>query len=100
MRIRINPSSVQLWLSSRDTYEWANRDGHCWPCSQLSDSRLFVEFDSNGLCDLTIDGKSGDCDSNELSAICADFLKNPLPEAHPAYFVAVGQFDDGRVVPA
>jgi hypothetical protein len=99
MRICINPSSVKLWLSSNDTYEWAHRDGHAWPGSSLIGRRLFAEFDSNGLCDLTIDGKSGDCDVNELNAITSDFLKSKLPTTHPAYLIAVGQFDDGWIVP-
>jgi hypothetical protein len=82
MRTRITPSSFKLWLSANDTYSWAHKPGAAWPSSQLSGSRLFVEFDSNGLCDLAIDGLSDrDCNSNELTAIVADSVK--LPAGHP-----------------
>lgn len=64
-----------IWLSARDTYEWAHRTGASWPCSTLSGHRVFAAFDSNGLCDLTIDGKDGDCDAHELSAIISDLSK-------------------------
>lgn len=95
MRILIHESSVKLWLSARDTYEWAHRSGSSWPCSQLSDHRLFVEFDRNGLVDLSVDnGNSGCSDANELNAITSDFLAQKLPKAHPCYFVAVGQFQN------
>jgi hypothetical protein len=93
MRTQINASSVKLWLSSSDTYAWAHRTGAAWPCSQLAGRRVFAEFDSNGLCDLAIDGKSDeDCDANEFNAITSDHLASKLPRDHPAYFVAVGQF--------
>lgn len=92
MKIQINPTSVNLWLSANDTDQWANRAGSHWPCSQLSESRVFASFDTNGLCDFTVDGKSADVDGNELSAICADHLVLMLPKTHPCYDVAVGQF--------
>lgn len=92
MRIKVNPDSVQLWLSSTDTYLWARRDGAAWPGSQLSGCRVFAEFDSNGLLDMSIDGESRDCDANEFNAITSDHLRGKVPADHPAYFVAVGQF--------
>lgn len=92
MRVKITPTTVKLWASARDTYDWANRPERRWPCSTLADSRVFAEFDSNGLLDLAIDGHSdADCDAHELSALCADLLAPKLPETHPAYFVAVAQ---------
>jgi hypothetical protein len=91
MRVSINPSSVKIWLSANDTYNWAHKSGASWPGSQLSGCRLFAEFDSNGLLDLAIDGRSDtDCDGNELSAICADHLARKLPREHPAYNGSVG----------
>ncbi len=96
MKTTINPISVKLWLSARDTYDWANRTAARWPCSQLERKRLFVEFDTNGLCDLAIDGKSQDCDANELNAIVVDHLDGKLPESHPCYFVVIGQFRAAR----
>lgn len=91
MKLQIFDSGFNLWLSANDTSDWADRPGECWPCSELSGHGLFVQFDSNGLCDLSIDGNDGDCDNTELSAIVADHLDR-LPESHPCYFVAVGQF--------
>lgn len=93
MKTQIFKDGFNLWLSANDTEAWANRAGACWPCSSLEDHRLFVQFDSNGLCDMAIDGKDGiDCDGTELSAIVADHMRNKLPKDHPCYSVAVGQF--------
>lgn len=93
MRILINPTTVHLWLSAEDTRKWANRVGSAWPCSQLSGHRLHAEFDTNGLCDLSIDGKTGgDCDANEFNAVTSDYLRAKLPADHPVYFISVGQF--------
>ena len=92
MRVAIQPSSVSVLFSAKDTYEWATRPGHAWPCSQLSGNRVVASFDSNGLTDLSINGKDGDCDAVELTAICADALKTRLPIDHPAHYVACGQF--------
>ena len=93
MRLQIFDSGFNLWLSARDTYDWAHRPNCSWPCSQTSDNRLFVQFDRNGLCDLTMNGKDADMDGTELSAIVADHLRDRLPKEHPCYFVAVGQFE-------
>jgi hypothetical protein len=94
MRIQINETSVSLWISARETEDWATRPSASWPCSQLRGRRLFAGFDRNGLCDLAIDGKSDvDIDGNELTAICADFLRANLSENHPCFDVAVGQFN-------
>jgi hypothetical protein len=87
-------NSVAIWLSARDTQEWARRPGDAWPCSALAGRRVFASFDSNGLNDLSIDGGRGeqDIDGNELSAICADFLERKIGPEHSCYFVTVGQF--------
>ena len=76
MRIKsTGANSYTLWLSATDTYNWAHKPGAHWPCSDLSGHRACVCVDSNGLCDLTIDGKyDQDCSGNELSAIVADHL--------------------------
>ena len=96
MRAIIHPSGVNLWLSARDTYDWAHRSGSSWPCSQLSDRRVFAAFDTNGLCDLSIDGGKGeqDIDATEFNAIVSDHLAKRLPKDHPSWFVVVGQFQD------
>ena len=93
MRIRDHGDSVMLWVSARDTEDWATRPGAAWPCSTLRGRRFFAAFDTNGLYDLTIDGRSdADIDSHEFNAITADFLAERIGNGHPCYFVTVGQF--------
>ncbi len=103
MRVRDNGNSVVLWASARDTDYWA--DGYnpvtgehhgAWPCSTLRGKRFVAAFDTNGLYDLTINGRfpgeHDETDGHELSAICADLLATRLDKEHPCYFVTVGQF--------
>jgi hypothetical protein len=95
MRAAISPSAFTLWLSSADTARWARggTGNGMWPCSDLSGKRVKADFDSNGLLDLTVNGKrDAYVSSNELSAIVADFMESKLSEDHPTHFVAVGQF--------
>ncbi len=76
-RIQRSAYGVKLWLSARDTYDWAHRSGNSWPCSQLSGRRLFAAFAPNeDLVELSIDGGRGnqDCDATEFNAITDDFL--------------------------
>jgi hypothetical protein len=78
---------TRLWLSSRDTWDWAHKPGAFWPCSQLADRRVFAEFEPNGdLVDLAIDGGRGeqDIDSTEFNAMCSDFLRSRFGPDHPA----------------
>lgn len=75
----------QLWLSKIDTDNWAHRPNCSWPCSQVSGHRLFVCVDKNGLVDFTIDGKTKDIDSNELSAVVADHLPNDCKHLWPCW---------------
>lgn len=93
MRISISKNSATLFVSARDTYQWAHKPGASWPCSTLSGRRFAVTFDRNGLVDLTVDGKYDvdDVDGHELAAICADLLATKLPATHPAYDFAVSQ---------
>jgi len=59
---------------------------------------LMAVFDTNGLLDLTVDGRNaGDIDGHEFSAIVADHVRGRLPAEHPCYFVACGQFEVSRV---
>jgi len=92
MKLQTFNSGFNVWISARETDNWAHRPGSSWPCSQLAGRRLWVQFDRNGLCDMAIDGRFRDCDATELSACVADHLTGRLPESHPCYFVAVGQF--------
>jgi len=75
MMIRRYGTVVKLWLSRRDTYDWAHRPGTSWPCSTLSDHRLFAEFDNGDLVDYTIDNQGGvNVDCQEFTAITDDFI--------------------------
>jgi hypothetical protein len=88
MRKRIDDNGFTLWLSKNDTYDWAHRSGESWPCSDLSGKRCRIDFDSNGLCDFTVNGRDGaDVPSDELSAIVADHIWSHLPDGHPGRFV-------------
>ena len=94
MRLQDNGMSVALWLSARDTYDWAHRPGSSWPCSTLADRRVFCAFDRSGLVELAVDGNDApdDLDAHELNALTSDFLARRLKPDHPCYFVTVGQF--------
>ena len=93
MRLQDSGDSLAMWVSTNDTYDWATRIGSAWPCSELSGHRFFAAFDTNGLVDLTVDGKDdSDIPCDELNAIVADLLEDRIPKDHPCYFVTVGQF--------
>lgn len=93
MRTHITPDQITLWLSKRDTYDWAHRANASWPCSTIAGKSLCASFDDNGLYNITINGRdTGEVDGHEFNAITSDFLRAKLPEAHPLYFVTVGQF--------
>ena len=94
MRVVDMGTSVSLSVSASDTYDWARKPGAAWPCSTLSGHRFVAYFDSNGLYDLTVDGRDApdDIDGHELSAICSDMLRDRLAQDHPVWFVTVGQF--------
>jgi|WetSurMetagenome_2_1015567.scaffolds.fasta_scaffold200160_3 hypothetical protein len=95
MRVRIREHEIALSASADDTSQWAHRPWERWPCSALSGHRFVATFDRNGLCDLTVDGRHDrgpEVMADELSAICADLLREKLPQDHPAWCIAVGQF--------
>ena len=87
MRIKeTGPNCYSLWLSARDTENWATRPDTRWPLSSVRGSRVVVCVDSNGLCDLAIDGQSDtDCDGSELEAIVADHLPARLRHLWPCW---------------
>lgn len=99
MRTQITETSIKLWFSAGDTHSWTHRPGAAWLGSTLAGRRLVVEFDSNGLCDLRINGHSAvypDVSATELNAITSDFLRDKLPEDHPLYSITVGQFNNQK----
>lgn len=76
MRIKREGTTVRLWLSANDTYNWAHRPDASWPCSQLAGKRLFAEFDDGDLIDYSIDGDGYvDMPADEFTAITDDFIK-------------------------
>ncbi len=96
MRLKDHGSGFTLWVSAGETYDWARKPGAAWPCSTLEGKRIRADFDTNGLLELTIDGRTaGDVDGTELSAIIADHAGTVLATDHPCYFVAIGQFHAG-----
>jgi len=88
VRVQVTEHQVSVWLSAEDTECWANRldDNGCWPCSELSDRRLFAAFDCGGIVELEIGGGRGeqDVDAYELYACLSDYLRGhkELPEDH------------------
>src|SRR5262245_7216944 len=99
MRMQVTDHGVTLWLSANDTYAWS-RGEHVklpgkgrWPCSELANRRVVASFDSHGVNDIFVSGPDSDPSANEFNAITSDFLALKLPKDHPAYFVAVGQFE-------
>jgi hypothetical protein len=82
MRLTQNDDYVMVWVSAKETYEWAHKSYASWPCSELSSNRFFAAFDRNGLYQFTMNGKDADVSSDELMACCADFLYPKLTEGH------------------
>lgn len=104
MRLKDNGTAITVWISADETRAWARGNGAgqgCWPCSELEGRRLRADFDSSGLLDYTIDGLDGLeqrrrglwVPADEWNAVIADHLRTRLPQSHPCYFVAVGQFE-------
>ena len=76
MRTQVNGSTTKIWLSANGTYDWAHKIGASWPCSTLSNRRVFAEFDDGDLIDIVIDGKSADnIDAHEFNAMIADLTE-------------------------
>ena len=82
---KTSPKGYTLYLSKSDTYKWASRPGKRWPCSTTSNKRLCVCVDSNGLCDLTVNGKLEDINGDELEAIVTDHLPQKLKHLWPVW---------------
>lgn len=88
MRKINSPHFTKVWISARETYDWAHgfpvrgftRSGLRWPCSTLSGRRIFAEFDALGnLIELSVDGKSFDADAQEFDAL----IESAIGDAHP-----------------
>lgn len=74
MRKNGEMGNCSIWLSARDTYDWAHRSGASWPCSTLSGHRMFACVMDDDLVGFSLDGRTGaDVDGAEVDAILADF---------------------------
>ena len=74
VKIKGKRGDCVVWISAKDTYNWAHRAGASWPCSTLSGKRLCATIQNDDLVDITINGKYGiDADGYEVDAILADF---------------------------
>ena len=80
MRTQRYGNTVKVWLSANDTYDWANRPGESWPCSELSNKRVFAEFDHGDLVNVQINGRDRDVPIDEFNAMIEDFLGSVNPE--------------------
>ena len=83
MRIKDIPNcGTRVWISARETYAWAHKPGARWPCSTLSNKRLFAAFDTRGdLVNIAINGRSdADCSGAELDALLEDLIGSAHPE--------------------
>ena len=88
MKFHLEEGYLDLLLSEGEIYLWVNKSGAEWPCSDLLGSSLFVEYDSNGICEVT----NSKVTSDELNACVADHLENCIPNNHPMYYIVIGQF--------
>ena len=74
MKIEKQGTTVKLWLTAEDTYEWAYGR---WPRSFLAGKTLFAEFRNGDLIDYAVNGKTGgdiDLPADEFTAITDDFI--------------------------
>lgn len=91
MRIKVHyneskPVGYTMWLAAHETYNWAHRAGASWPCSTTSNRRLCVVVDTNGLCDLTVNGRdNGNVDATEIDTIVADHLPDECKHLWPTW---------------
>jgi hypothetical protein len=78
-------TGYRMSLSARETYAWANKPGSVWPCSEISNRRLSVEIDRNGLYCVH---PSNIGYSAELEAIVADHIPDEVKHLWPTWLVA------------
>ena len=86
MKVIQSEYGTSIWISARETAEWATQPGKRWPCSELAGRRVFAAFDARGnLVDMAIDGRTDtDCDATEFDALTSDFLAARFGSEHPA----------------
>jgi hypothetical protein len=82
-----------MWLSARDTYNWAHKPQRAWPCSAVSNRAIVVSVDDNGIYDISgVKEVIGD----ELEAIVGDHLpadcRHLWPTWEPKPVAATSEF--------
>lgn len=101
--VDIGPDWIGITAHGGQLWQWANRTGSMWPCSELADlDGITVGFDTNGLVEceedpapsIDDDGiSSSSLMGDELSAWSSDVLRTAgLDPNHPCHFVCVGQY--------
>jgi len=77
MKIKKTGSTTKVWLSQNDTFRWSHRPNAQWPCSTISDKRVYVELDkANDIVEVKINGRNAkDLDSHELRCCLNDLTK-------------------------
>lgn len=79
MRLKIEGTRKRLWLSARETWDWANRHNLRWPCSTLAGAHLYAEFLEGNLVDYALDGHhSMELTAAEFDSITDDALTGRL----------------------
>lgn len=75
--------TIKVWFSAKDTYEWAHKPNAAWPCSTISNKRIFAEFHNGDLVDIAINGKclsdENSIDGYEFNAFVYDMLGSVNP---------------------
>lgn len=72
MKVMLTHDGCKIWLTKLDTRLWAERSGNQWPCSTLSNRRVYAEYDRRGdLVDIKVTPKI-QVDSIELHACMSD----------------------------
>lgn len=78
MKIKKEGNIKRVWISSSETWRWANRINAKWPCSTLADKRIYMELDKHdNIVDIKINGRySSKIDGHELRSCINDLLKD------------------------
>lgn len=77
MKIKKEGNTTRLWISSRETWSWANKPNSRWSCSSLADRRVYIELNgANDIVYVKINGRDAkDLDFHELRCCLNDLTK-------------------------
>jgi hypothetical protein len=82
MTIERKQNGYSMSLGRNETARWALKPNAVWPCSELAGRSVYVEIDSNGLCDVRPSDINA---STELEAIIGDHLPTDLRKYWPTW---------------